>query len=355
MATYPKSIKHGDKVGIVTPSTAIPVDRLDQVIGYIKQIGLVPVVGESTKRAAGNHTALLCNDETIIQNRKNELTTDEQINFDHYDVSYYDADSPQARANDINRFFADPSIAAIWCQRGGYSSARVMPYLDYDLIRQNPKIILGYSDITNIVMGIYNNANIITYYAPMVTPNFVKPDMLNNGKPDAYTLDYFNRFIFHNWQTIQLVNPPNQPFQIMAGGSAIGTLVGGNLQELAWACSTDYGIKPTGEPQILFLEDVDMSICDLDMCLTQLMNSGSLRDVTGIILGDFLNPINRTDGGIFNRFTVDEMFKLRLSSLGLPVMAHIKLGHDKQTATIPIGAHCKLDATNRTIAISRAL
>lgn len=352
MTAYPKSVRIGDKIGIVTPSTAVPTDRLNLVINYIKSIGLVPVIGKSAKRASLNHTALLSNDDNVIASRRSQLSPNKQDEFDRYDSSYYDAGSPESRASDINDFFADPSIAAIWCLRGGYSSAKVMPYLNYDIVRDNPKIILGYSDITNIVMGIYNNADIVTYYAPMVTPNFVKPDMLDNGQPNQYTISYFNKFIMNDWQEVQIVNPPNQPMATVSPGTAEGVLVGGNLQELAWGCGTSYGVKPQGK-QILFLEDVDMAICDLDMCLTQLINSGSLRNITGIILGDFLNPVNRTDGGTFDRFTVDDMLKSRLGNLNIPIISHVKFGHDKETATIPIGAHCQLDATNKSIVITR--
>lgn len=339
---YPKKLRPGGRIGIVAPSSMIDDDRLESVRRVVSELGLYCEIGPTLAKATSQYSR-------VKSGKSISLSSDDQDR--DYVISGYAAGSPANRANDINHFFADLNIDAIFCLRGGYSSAQIMPYLDYELIKSNPKIILGYSDVTNILNGITRNTGLVTYHAPMVTPNFTRSDLLDNGQPDKYTMDYFKQFILGDWSHIEIKNPEDKPIQILSYGQAEGQIVGGNLQELAWACGTDYGISPVGK--ILFIEEVKSHIVMCDMALTQLRNNGVFDKISGLIIGDFLQCRNMTGEGLFQDYSISHLLDRHFKDAPFPVIAGLKLGHDKQTITIPIGANCQIDSASSRIIISR--
>ena len=235
--------------------------------------------------------------------------------------------------------------------RGGFSSAMVMPYLDYELIKNHPKIIMGYSDITNILNGIYRNTGLVTYHAPMPTPNMIRDDMLDNGRPDAYSMEYLDKFIFNDWTEVDIKNPADNPLMTVVAGQADGEIVGGNLHVLVRAMGTDY--FPDVENKILFIEEVKTHVPLCDLAWAQLKNAGVFDKIRGLIVGEFTKCLNFCGDYHFQDWMIPEAEKNWFADLACPTVSGLMVGHDKQTATIPIGANCKLDATNKTITISR--
>ena len=349
MPTYTKPIQPGDAIGLVLPSSMITQETLDSVLRAAQKLGLKCQIGKHMQHVVRLFTA---QQDGYIDQLLPELTPDERDEYHHYIASGYMAGSPKHRADDINNFFADPSVDAIWCLRGGYSAAKVLPYLDYDLIDNNPKQILGYSDITNIISAIYAKTGIVTYHAPMLTPNFTGVNLLDdNGNVDGYTLSYLGQFAMSNWDEVQINNPTDLPMQTMVGGVANGVMYGGNLSVLTHLVGTPYVASTAGK--IIFLEEVRTHVVECDMNLTQLEQAGFFDNIAGLILGDFLDCHNRTGHDKCQDWLIDQVLYNHFHDAPYPVLAGVKLGHDQHTATIPLGAMCHLDADQQTIVISK--
>ena len=349
MPVYPKAVKPGDTVGLVLPSSMIDENKLNEVIRAVSKLGLSCKVGRTAERVIKLYTVQQMD---IPNNEKLSLIPDKHQNeYLDYVCSGFMAGNPRNRADDINSFFADDTVDAIWCLRGGYSSAAIMPHLNYDLIRKHPKMILGYSDITNVVMGIYQNVNLVTYHAPMVTPNFVREDLLDDGQIDSYTYHYFQQFVMNDWNKVEITCPRDEPAETLVGGSADGVIIGGNLDEISCAVGTNYAYDPTGK--IVFLEETHEHVCKLDMALRHLISAGFFDKVRGVIFGQFDSCRNQTGNGKCGDFTFDRIIETRFKNAPYPVIRHFAIGHQKQTATIPIGASCHLDADNCRLTIYR--
>ena len=348
MAIYPSSVQVGDTVGLTLPSSMIDQSTLDQVVQAASQLGLKCKVGANTQRVVAMFTA---QQNDTIGKMYGQLSNQERRSYDQYIASGYAAGDPTDRAREINDFYTDPEVSAIWCLRGGYSSSMILPYLDYDLIRRNPKQILGYSDVTNVICAINKCSGMVTYHAPMLTPNFTRSDLLDDGQPDKFTMNYFSQFIMSEWSQIELTNPDNIPMETLSPGVADGTAVGGNLMELAWLAGTRYAPDTAG--RIVFLEEVNMHVVYSDLALTQLENAGFFDHVAGVVLGDFLNCHNWAGYQKCQDWTIDKVLARHFANKPYPVLSGLKFGHDKQTVTLPLGARCHLDATSKRVVISR--
>lgn len=348
MPTYPKPVKPGDTIGLVLPSSMITQETLDSVLQATQKLGLKYKIGQHMQRVVDLFTA---QQGGYIDRILPKLTPDERDEYRHYIASGYMAGSPEHRAEDINSFFDNPAVDAIWCLRGGYSAAKVLPYLDYDLIRSNPKQILGYSDITNIISAIYTKSGLCTYHTPMLAPNFTKAELLDNGQVDGYTLSYLGQFAMSDWDEVQISNPTDLPMQTMVGGVANGIIYGGNLASLARLIGTPYACNTDGK--IIFLEEVRTHVVLCDMYLTQLKQAGFFDNIAGLILGDFLNCHNRTGYDKCQDWLINEVLHNHFHNAPYPVLADVKIGHDRHTATIPLGAMCHLDADRQEIIISK--
>lgn len=345
---YPKSVKKGDTIGLVLPSSMIDSVTLDKVKNALSCMGLSYKVGTTMQRAVEMFTI-----QQSGAGEKNIASWPEvkRSEYQKHVSSGYMAGDPRGRANDINNFFADPEIDAIWCLRGGYSSSQIMPYLDYELIRNSTKLILGYSDVTNVICGIHRNAGLATYHAPMLTPNWTKSALTSNDWVDEYTEKYFNKFIMSDWVEVQIDNPSGVELKTLSEGAANGKIVAGNLTELARAVGTNY--LPDTDGAIVFLEEVRTHVVLCDMALTQLDNSGFFDNVAGVVLGDFLDCHNRTGNDKCQDWGIDNVLINHFTNRNFPVLSGLKFGHDKQTATLPLGASCQIDTSDKSIVVSR--
>lgn len=346
--TYPKPVRKGDTIGLVMPSSMIDEATLDKVKDALERMELKYKVGATMARAVKMFTA---QQTGLLKQSEQAWTETERAEYHKRVASGYMAGDPQSRADDINGFFADPEIDAIWCLRGGYSSSQIMPYLDYELIRNNLKLILGYSDVTNVICGIQRNAGLVTYHAPMLTPNWTKPELTDNDWVDEYAERYFNTFIMSDWAEVQIDNPSGVELKTLSEGAASGKIVAGNLTELARAVGTDY--LPDTNGTIVFLEEVRTHVVLCDMALTQLDNAGFFDDVAGVVLGDFLDCHNRTGNDKCQDWGIDNVLANHFTGRGFPVMSGLKFGHGKQTITLPLGANCRIDTSNKSVVVSR--
>ncbi len=250
----------------------------------------------------------------------------------------YLAGQDRDRAADINQFFADPTIAALLPIRGDWGSARVLPYLDYDLIRQNPKIITGFSDLTALLLGITAQTGLVTFHGP---------NGLTAWRPDQ--TDPFRQILFEG-QALTFENAPaaedsdrlmQVKFRIntITSGQAQGRLYGGNLSVLSGIVGSPY--LPDLAGAILFVEDVGEPIYRIDRMLTQLKLAGVLDSLAGFVFGQCTNcgPSNG-----YGALTLEDVLQDHIAPLGIPAWSNAAIGHVEPILTLPMGMEVTIDA-----------
>lgn len=256
----------------------------------------------------------------------------------------YLAGKDEDRAADINAAFADTRIDAVFALRGGWGASRVLPYLDFDVIRKNPKILLGYSDITSLLNAVFAKTGLITFHGPNVMSRW--NDFTHQGMRrvlfGARAEVYENPVIVDD----DLVARDHR-IQTITSGVAEGPLIGGNLTLMSALLGSPY--LPSFSGAILFLEDVGEAIYRVDRMLTQLSLSGELRQVSGIILGHFTGV--EPNPGLGN-FALMDILKQHCEPLGVPCYFGAMIGHIEQQSTVPIGAYARMNADTGELALT---
>ncbi|WP_028828697.1 S66 peptidase family protein [Proteocatella sphenisci] len=298
---YPKKLEVGATVGLIAPSSPISSERMEKCISAVESQGY-------KVRTADN----------LTQNYAGFMAGDGEV-----------------RAKWINSMFADPEVDAIFCIRGGYAGNRAMEYLDLETIKNNPKIFVGYSDVTSMHLAINQSCNFVTFHGPMVSSNMV--DEFDNLTKESFfkTLNAEEKYEFKN--------PQGQDIKVLKEGKATGEITGGNLAILCSSMGTEYEINTKGK--ILFIEDVGETISRIDRMAYQLLNSGKLKDCAGIILGQFTECSNDE----VPEYTEIECFADAMRGIDVPVMYNIQSGHDHPMMTLPLGGVCTMDTFKKTL------
>jgi muramoyltetrapeptide carboxypeptidase len=307
----PERLHFGDTVGVVAPSSPPPDPKaVDRAVEALERYGFKPKLGKFVRE---RHGFLAGNDRD--------------------------------RAADIMSMFADKNVKAIFCFRGGYGSARLLNLLDYEVIRSNVKIFSGFSDITSLHCAFVKKIGMISIHAPM----------WNRGL-QARDVPEFTRASF--LRTVMEVAPSGSltagleknTVSIVRNGVAEGRLIGGNLSVLCATVGTPF--EPAFKGRILFLEDVGEKPYRLDRMLTHLLNAGILQQVAGVAVGVNQDCEETQESKIKEyRQSSADVFKERLSELGVPVVIDLPFGHVELNATIPVGARAQLDADNGDLVI----
>ena len=253
----------------------------------------------------------------------------------------YLAGPDEARLNDLHGAFADPEIDAVWCVRGGYGTTRLLPQIDYRLIRKNPKPFIGYSDVTALHLAIGQRAGLVTFHGPVAASDF----------PEN-TLRHFRAVLVEPVEGYLLQAPgageqlPGEEYRpfVIAPGAASGPLTGGNLSLLAALAGTPFA--PSFRGKIAFIEDVGEQPYRIDRLLTQLLHATDLRQAAGIALGVFADCAPKNTEFSFN---LPETLRDRLGNLGMPVVYGLPFGHVAHQATFPYGIEAELDAEKRSL------
>jgi len=307
-AIKPRPLRKGDMIGIVAPASSMDDSLVRRAVENISRRGY------EVKLSSG-----------YLQRRG------------------YLASDDKTRAAELNAFFLDKSVKAILCLRGGYGSPRILDRLDYDAIRQNPKIFIGYSDITALLNGIHTKTGLVSFHGPMA-----KEFSIGKGLT-PYTEKYFwpvftpQSRLFADWGG---AGPKGRShLKTLAGGKAEGVLVGGNLSVLTCTIGTPYEAR--SRDCILFLEDVNETPFRIDRMLNQLRLSGMLARYKGVILGSFTGCLPLRGRGIGLLDVFDHYF----GKLGVPVLSGYAAGHQPDQATLPIGSRVRLDATAKKVSL----
>ena len=255
------------------------------------------------------------------------------------------AGSPELRARDLMSMFLDPGIDAIQCLRGGYGSAQIIPYLDFQLIAAHPKPFIGFSDITALHTALLCFTGMATFYGPSLTT-------VGGAQMSNFTAQRFLQVIGGE-TTGQVPRDPDDPFvQSFAPGKASGRLVGGCLSDLLFTMGTPWELNL--EDAIFVFEEVGSSPHAIDRGLLQLEQAGKLKGMRGVVIGD-LADCDWGDGGGSpwpRTKTLEEVLEERLGSLGVPVIYKLPFGHSTHFATLPLGVQATLDASTCTLEVT---
>lgn len=311
----PKALRPGDTIGLITPATEVPdPDRLALAMRTINYFKLRMKRGRNVGKRFGNYR-----------------------------------ESIAARLDDLHAMFSDPEVKAVFCIRGGYASAHLLDSIDYDLIKRNPKIFLGYSDITAMHLAIQKRSRLVTFHGPIVLSRFTN-----------YTQQHFRKALFETTPIGKVTNPPDSDelrplhaLRTVRPGVATGTLIGGNLSLIATTLGTPYEIDTRG--RILFLEDVEEQAYSIDRMLTQLRLAGKLDQAVGVIWGECTDCGPRAyQPSLVLPFSVGEVVDNILGDLKIPVLSGLTIGHSNDQLTLPLGVVATLDAAAGTLEITEA-
>jgi len=248
----------------------------------------------------------------------------------------YLAGTDQERAHEFNSLWADPEVKALVAARGGYGCLRLPELIDMKQIRKNPKILIGFSDLTVLLAAIHKKTGLVTYHGPVVTT--------------LGSIDKKSQASFFN--TLAGKTPDNikpSRVKVLKEGRAKGILLGGNLTTLVHSIATPYEIP--WSQAILFLEDIGESPYRLDRLLTHLSLAKRLQKIKGLIIGTFSDD-NRKENQVMKR-TVDKRIVELLEGYDIPVWANFPIGHSRRNLTLSIGVAAEMDSRDGSLRFSR--
>ena len=293
----PKELKPNSTIGIISPSYWLDDKMLKKTSKYFTDLGYNIILGSSNFLRHGPF-----------------------------------AGTPQDRAKDIHAMFKNPKVDAIICARGGYGANKVLPLLNYDLIKNNPKIFLGYSDITAFLLSISQKTELITFHGPM----------LSSFKENFIDYNYL-----HMLQVLQLDNKrkifssPNSPVKVLNPGIGRGRIWGGNMTLLINRLGTPNALST--DNIILFLEDVNEYFYSFERNLIHMYESKMLNNIKGLIIGELYNF--KDEPVPFNKNT-DEIVMGICNKLNIPIISNFPCGHGKYQCTLPISVPVELNVTS---------
>jgi len=253
----------------------------------------------------------------------------------------YLAGTDQERAEDLNQAFADENVKGIIAIRGGWGCARMLPYLDYRLIRKHPKVVMGYSDVTALLLALQAKCDLVTFHGPVGLSTW-----------NEFSVNYFREVVMEG-KTPLMQNPEPPQDELVATdyrirtvtpGKARGKLLGGNLSVLTALIGTPY--LPDFKGAILFLEEVEEEWYRVDRMLTQLKLAGLLEKLVGFVFGKCTRC---SPGEGYGSLSFEDLLNDHIKPLGIPVFTGAMIGHLKNKFTVPLGVEAEIDATAGTI------
>lgn len=295
-----KSLAKGDVIGIVAPASCAKFEDVLNAKKTLESLGYKVVLGEGTKK--------------------------KWYSFAGNDIE---------RAQEINKFFSDKSIDAIMCMRGGYGCNRIVEYLDLELIKNNPKIFIGYSDITTLHLVLNDKVGLVTFHGPMFVSNF----------KENYNSETYENFIEVLSGKKDEIKNFSKELKVLVEGKATGELVGGNLATIIATLGTEYDLNYEGK--ILFIEEIGEEPYKVDRFLNLMKRHKVFEKVNGIILGDFKN----CDSDSNDQIPLIEVLKGCFEKLKKPVIYNLESGHCEPMLTLPLGARVSLDTEKLEIKI----
>ena len=302
MVLKPPKLKSTSHIRIIAPASAPNLKSLTAGVTRLKKLGFKVTLGENIRKT-------------------------KQIGY----LSAPDID----RARELNSAFLDDSVDAIFCARGGFGSLRILPLIDYDIIKDHPKIFLGYSDITALHIAFNKKTDLISFHGPMPGRDFenITPEIINN------------MIEVLSGETLDLSKQINRIIGTVVEGKVSGISAGTNFSLFASLFGTEYQIK--GHNRILFLEDVSTSISDIDRYLSELWLSKVLYRVKALLFGDFTQiPEEQVPTP-----SLQEIIYYYFNKMKKPTMYGLPFGHGSDQMTIPLNAEMKISTIEPSITL----
>lgn len=283
----PPALRPGDLVGVAAPAGPVKEDELGPGLDLLRSLGLEVVTGRHV-----------------------------------YDKRGYTAGSDRARLEDLHHMLAREDIRAVFCARGGYGSMRLLPALDFVLAAGRPKVVAGYSDVTAILLAIYQRSRVVTFHGPVV-----------KELPEKGVEDIAGILMDEQISASPMVLDLSGKGLVLTAGLARGKVLGGNLSILTHLAGTPY--MPDLEGAVLFLEETGEPLYRVDRMITHLALSGVFRGLAGLLIGDFI--------GCGDPYAVQDLLMEHVGPLEIPVMAGFPVGHGRVNRLVPMGLEATVD------------
>ncbi len=291
----PRALKAGDTVAITSPAGAVwDETQVETFTGILKSFGFQVIHGKTLTEKFG-----------------------------------YFAGTDELRAREINELFANKTVKGIFCMKGGWGCARLLDKIDYSLIEQNPKVFIGFSDITALLIAITTKTGLITFHGPVG----------NSGWND-FTKSIFTNVVMASKSFVFPENPATENTQVVISpGKATGELVGGNLTVITSIIGSGY--LPDWKNKLLFLEEVKEEPYSIDRMLTQLKLCGALNGISGFVFGKCAKCLAEEP---LKSFSFHEVILQHIQPLGIPAFYGAMIGHIENKLTVPLGIKASMDA-----------
>lgn len=295
----PKPLNEGDTLGLVAPGSPIyEASVFEKMLKDLQELGFKLKLGEHVRSQRG-----------------------------------YLAGTDRQRAEDLMNMFKDPEVHGIMCIRGGWGSNRILPLLDFELVKSNPKVFCGFSDITSLHMAFYHKSDLYTFHSPV-----------GKSEWNAFTVKAFRDIVSEGKKTTFKVPPDVDDSFTIQPGEADGILLGGNLSVLVSMIGSGY--LPSFENAILFLEDIGESVYRVDRMLTQLKLAGILDQISGFVFG----KCSDCSAGN-NSLSLQEVFDDHIKPLNIPAFYGAMISHEGYNITLPVGISARINSVQKTIQI----
>ena len=304
----PKALVKGDLVGLITPGSFIDDEGLQKAINNIESLGFRVLLGENIRKSRG-----------------------------------YNAGTKQERVGDLHSMFSNEEVKAVWAVRGGYGCSGILSLIDFDLIKSNPKIFIGYSDITVLLISIYKKTGLITFHGPVAASdftNYTKENVLS-----VLTSTIPNQRLFPS-QENRIIADSNENYKLrnINKGDAEGVLIGGNLTLITSLVGTEWAINY--QDKVLFLEDVGEAPYKIDRMLIQLNQSMKLSRTKSVLFGVFTS-VNKPKDEL--SLSLKQTLNDNIKDIGIPSTYGLSIGHIDNMLTVPIGVKAKFNYKDYSI------
>ncbi len=302
---FPERLKKGGTIGLITPGGPIDKNQLGETIEKLENEGFKTYHTSSVLSQYG-----------------------------------YFAGSDRERADDLMHMFTNEEVDGILCVRGGYGSIRILDLLDFEQIKQHPKVFIGYSDITALITSIYEQTGLITFHGPLGISPF------NEFTQKSFTkvvMNPVNHYKYRYKREDDTVGNPEFDIYTISGGKAEGELIGGNLSVLDSMIGSKF--EPDFENKVVYLEEIEEKTYRVDKMLVHLLQATNLKKAAGIVMGVF-SKCNVNDQP---RLTLREAIGDLFEPLGIPVSYGLSFGHIDTMVTIPTGIHARMNADKNTL------
>ncbi len=305
----PPKLNKGDLIGVIAPASPVTDPaRIARGVSYLERLGYRVIVGANVRKQHG-----------------------------------YLAGTDEERAADLHAMFRDRKVKAIICARGGYGTPRLLRLLDFRLIKRNPKIFAGFSDITALQLAFWTKCRLVTFHAPMLASDMADP-------MDPFSEEMFWRAVSSDQKTGPITFPEANQAKVLRPGSFTGRLLGGNLSLISSLMGTPF--FPALDRSALFLEEVGEEPYRMDRMLTQLLNASVLTGSRGMMIGQCTDcaPKNPSQPSL----SLDEVFEEFARAFKKPLITNVPFGHVKQKMTLPVGVRVRVNVEKRKMEMLEA-